>query len=397
MRIYFFSFWLFSITQIAQAVPLSFNEFDVRFTNPQCESQDAPSTHCSQAHLDSNLLRTDTPHFKILEWIADSATEEVFITSMSFSNAQIERELCKASVNRGVRVTVVLDTETDFGVANRLKKCTGGISPPNILERGNQGGLGIHHNKLIVVNPSRSTMKIGYSSANFSSFGTVLHHENWSFVTLPSDTYFAQVHVCLIEGLTHHSLSRKDFSSFLDGCRAEIPYEEEHDIKSFFVPADNKKALNALIEMVESSQTVKIAAHRFTLPILFTTLASKLAHGNNVQLIADDDLYWALKGKIIGGNSKDEAVRLRPLLEAGIDVKYINTNHKIRQFHHNKFIIADNAVFAGAGNFSAAAFSANFENFYLVKIPEVVDAYKLQYERLWSEGLSDAQMPVSPF
>ncbi len=42
-------------------------------------------------------------------------------------------------------------------------------------------------------------------------------------------------------------------------------------------------------------------------------------------------------------------------------------------------------VFNGAGNFTSAAFNKNFENFYYIEIPEVVDAYKKQYDLYYNQ------------
>ena len=48
------------------------------------------------------------------------------------------------------------------------------------------------------------------------------------------------------------------------------------------------------------------------------------------------------------------------------------------------------AVFCGAGNFTKAAFmmsgsTTNLENYYYITIPEVVEAFKAQYDYKWNK------------
>ena len=43
------------------------------------------------------------------------------------------------------------------------------------------------------------------------------------------------------------------------------------------------------------------------------------------------------------------------------------------------------ALHCGAGNFTEAAFSDNFENYYFITIPEVLEKFKKQYEYMWTK------------
>jgi hypothetical protein len=42
------------------------------------------------------------------------------------------------------------------------------------------------------------------------------------------------------------------------------------------------------------------------------------------------------------------------------------------------------AVHTGAGNFTKAAFTKNFENYYFITIPEVVAKFKKQYNHMFN-------------
>ena len=55
----------------------------------------------------------------------------------------------------------------------------------------------------------------------------------------------------------------------------------------------------------------------------------------------------------------------------------------------------EDAVFCGAGNLTGTGFSENWENYYYVTIPEVVEAYRAQYEHMWNDlATASADMPT---
>jgi hypothetical protein len=68
----------------------------------------------------------------------------------------------------------------------------------------------------------------------------------------------------------------------------------------------------------------------------------------------------------------------------------MQTNEAGRLLHHNKYIIfnfadGSGAVHAGAGNFTVAAFTKNFENYYFIKVPEIVSKFRKQYDYMYNE------------
>lgn len=269
-----------------------------------------------------------------------------------------------------------------------------------MLVRGNAGGIDLAHNKLFIVNPNSAKMRIAFSSGNLTS-GAVLHHENWHFITVKDSTYFAKVHRCLMKGMIEHGGTRAEFGNHLNSCRANITEPEESDIKAFFAPAEGAKALRLVKEKIESSYLIDIAAHRFSHAKIITSLSTKLLNfpETSVRMIADDDLYWVGLIGVVFSNDKNEHDRVQMLERQGMNVKYFETNHRDKLLHHNKFMIFNDrnkaSVFCGAGNFTTAAFSNNFENFYYIEIPEVVETFRVQYRRMWETMATDPRkMPT---
>ncbi len=392
--------------------------YEVVFTNPICKAYEYESpvvtnageyvyakpenVYCKKADVEFNGKRKDTPRAKILEIINDPKTKELFLTYLSFSEKEVAENLCQAIEQRDVKVTFIIDSKNEergegMEQLNRLKQCRSKTAEnaPVLLTRGNKGGIGFAHNKVIIQNPhDENQMKIVFSSGNMSS-GTLLHHENWHFVLVSAKSYFAQSHLCLMNGMLSHHEKASEFKSFMKECRNSIKFEEESDIKMYAVPGDGKEALDDIAIKGQKSDAIAVAAHRFSCPEIDDVLKLAMSENKSVRLVADDDIYWTgILKKQVGANTINEFFNVLALVREGMEVKYMQTNQDSKYLHHNKFLVFDNAVFTGAGNLTKSAFEKNFENFYMINIPEVVDAFKVQYEKMWKElATSYEQMP----
>ena len=412
-------------------VPLAYRSYDVRFTNPVCGTylydQPVPTADGSDELLqkpqnvfcDKNRdfgpasARPESPQYKLLEWTRSlSAGDELFLAYLSFSNYAVGDALCEAA-ERGVDVTFVLDSASSL--STKIEGCGG-----HVILRGHKGGIGYAHNKLFIVNPNGAGpgddnpdyMRMAFGSGNMSS-GTVLHHENWHFIEVARDTYFAEAHRCVIAAQLSDeaAASTTNYGAFLNDCRDEIAYPEETDIRAFFIPSgDDATAINALmLDAVRDADTVDIGAHRFGHPRLVWALRSRLQYDANFQarMVADDDLYWLrpLTGSSLqlGDNQQFEASNVATLAEAGdFEIRYLETNSEQHLLHHNKFLIfhglsgRPDAVLCGAANLTDTGFNTNFENIYYVEIPAVVTAFDQQFNRFWNGEKASPSEPHPP-
>jgi len=401
---------------------LAFDEYTVLFTNPVCRkyeygpNQEVLSnagerlTHkpenvfCSAADSAASAARDSSPQKKLIEWIRDPETKEIFFAYLSFSNKVVGAEICKAIQERNVKVTFVLDRETDLSAANTLLACQPGngdpSSKPRLELRGHDATIGYAHNKVFLFNPRSDKPRIVFSSGNLSS-GVVLHHENWHFVRVPGRTHFAKAHLCLMDGMLDHYRSKQEYGSFIKGCRDSAGIGEESDIKTFFVPGDGGRAGQHIQKGIREATSIGLAAHRFSYSLLRRELDARFSAGSppEVKLVVDDDIWWAGHGAARDEfpNTADEYGFVEQLKADGLQVRYMETNHAARYLHHNKFIVfktpTGEAAFAGAGNLTGTAFTDNFENFYWITIPSVVAAMKAQHEHLWSLATPEQNLP----
>jgi hypothetical protein len=393
---------------------LKFSEYQVLFTNPVCKEyrydQEVVSNagevleakprnvFCSQTDSAGSAARPESPQNKLITWIQDPTTTEIFFTYLSFSNSTVTKELCKAITERDVKVTFVIDSSSDRAKADQLLACQPQSGDPEraprLEMRGHEGGIGYAHNKLFLVNPGSDTVKLAFSSGNMSS-GVVLHHENWHFITVPADTYFAQAHLCMMEGELDHHTSKSEYKSFITSCKAAITAKEESDIKTFFAPAEGARASQVLLNGVKKATSIDIGAHRFSYTTLIKALKSRLTGSKppEMRIITDDDTYWVGQGDSVGDNQSFEYWNVQNLVDIGAEAKWMETNHEAHLLHHNKFLILNmpkssttkSAVFGGAGNLTGTAFNENWENFYYITIPSVVEQFRTQYEHMWND------------
>lgn len=387
--------------------------YEVRFTNPQCATykydgsvvsekgqslvEKPKNVYCKASDAAANINRPGSPSEKLLEWISQPKTTEIFMTYLSFSNVEITKALCQAMTTRNVKVTIVQDSQQDHARLDELKVC-GGANFVGLL-RGHVPGIDFAHNKVFIVNPNSRDLdeiQISFGSGNLTS-GIVLHHENWHFITTHRNTYFSQSHLCLMRAEIDHGSSGQDFQNAMKSCLALIPAVQEEDIQAFFVPGQGSQAWAAASEALARSTDVKLAAHRFSFNKMIAALSAKLQEGTGfkLKLLFDDDIYWVHQPNT--GNEKKQVV----LLESqGAKPHYLQTNHGSNLLHHNKFMVFNTpqgkAAFVGAGNFTGTAFTSNWENFYFVTIPSVVAQMDAQYDHLYDELSTPPQdMPTT--
>jgi hypothetical protein len=287
------------------------------------------------------------------------------------------------------------------------------------------------------------------------SSGVVIHHENWQFLDVARESYFAAAHRCLAQLQGDDSGTPDDtsddpayngseYTEKMAQCltTAEANFPKESDIEIFFMPNETHhfRLRKLVVDGIKNAAEVDIAAHRFGSAYsefngtpddetddvesdgFISDLANRLAASDNpvqMRMVGDDDIYWLKPyggdysdGDEVGSNMAFERKNVDRLHRAGGDgerfeIRYLETNHGEHRLHHNKWLIfrgmADkpDAMLCGAANLTGTGFgdpesnyAPNFENIYWIRIPAVVQQYTEQMNRFWGvPGMGDTQDP----
>lgn len=347
----------------------------------------------------------------------------VTMAYFSFSSSNMKRAMCDAAKNNKINITLYIDQSNKETVQSMLD-CSSRIKVVGIGRGPYMAVPDSHlfHMKIFIASTlpelaplselktelsekefksaSTATTYVVSSSGNMSGYGTSLHFDNWLFFNGPTSENVIQSNVCTLSSLKGLNADnrdrRKEFAKRYKACRDEIETEESPDLKFYAVPHDeiNPQPYDAYKSMIDRTESeLLVAIHRMTSKAVWSPWVSAKKRGVNVQVIMDDDTLRT--GKEYGGAAHDVKVMDvqadRGIRKAGIKTYYMETNAEGRpHLFHSKFFISDGRrLFQGAGNFSSAALNiyglGNYEQFYEIRVPEIVNAYKdawMEYKTL---------------
>ena len=374
----------------ASLVHAQFLEF--RPTHPVCATYPGKpvGAFCTRSDVSSSIQDPEGPAQSILREISHPQNKDITLATMTFSNRSVATALCQAEA-RGVEVQVLIDAEAEDAVAKEVQACGGAIVKVGGADnRRSRGDL--HHNKFLLIDRKSGDSTLVFSSANFSNPGLSINHETWSFVTAAPKSPFIQNHRCLVEALVNDSSSRRTFRSKLESC---LVSDESESIRSFFLPTMSAPLVQEIQEGLRNSKRIWLSSNRFSFVPIIQSF-EKRSSNKDSRAVFDDDLFWGgdPSREAYRGNQLD-AERIALLKKAGVTVRYMQTSFEAAQKMHSKFLVFDDKVIVGAGNFTSGGLQSNFENFYVIDDRRVVQEFASYFEALWrlSSSPEDIQQP----
>jgi phosphatidylserine/phosphatidylglycerophosphate/cardiolipin synthase-like enzyme len=342
----------------------------------------------------------------------DPEVKSLYLAYFSFSNKTVRKALCDAAIDRGVNITLYIDSSNvNHENVVALKNCSKKI---RVIGRGvgpfGTPGAHLQHAKIFLATSMEELKplhELSYSernklmndrihftssSANMSSNGTALHFENWLFFDAPLRNYIAQQNVCTFVAFSVEN-DRDTFANEYENCVNQINAKPMRNIKYMMVPANDTAPLTPLEAMEKVTYVQRellIGIHRLTSWPIFNLFVDAKENGADVRIIYDDDTLRA--GVKNGGNYLDmgshDVNSYRVLRDAGVKTYFMETNYEtFSHVFHNKFVVGDRKkLFQGAGNFTSTALNipskwnpsgfGNYEQFYYITVPEIADAYR---------------------
>ncbi|MCC7440746.1 MAG: hypothetical protein IT285_03875 [Bdellovibrionales bacterium] len=432
------------ISASAQAAPAPFAsgesagmKWEVRFNLPDCNHPgQAPGAWCDFTDSGAAVEKSGV-EAALREAMLAPTTKSVQMAYFSFSNKRVKKSICEAA-KVGKKVTIYIDQSSaaqlsnpEFQAADPNCDMTALRANLRVVPRG-KGPFGtegayLQHMKIFMASPlvnpkplhemsaaeasvaKETRTLVTSSSANMSSFGTNLHFENWLFLDAKTSDHLAQANYCVFKALEAAGMnaeSQMKIATTIRDCRARIASPERRDLKFFPVPHGNvnPKPYQALKTLLEGArEEVLVNIHRLTSSMVTRPMIRAIRNGAKFNMVMDDDTLRT--GKVDGGHGHDvgaEDVKShRDVRDAGGDVRFLETSAEggAAQLHHNKFMVVDNkTLFQGAGNFTSASLNisapGNCEQFYVITVPGIVQAYKRAHQEIWRRATPEANHPV---
>ncbi|MGE0173082.1 MAG: phospholipase D-like domain-containing protein [Oligoflexales bacterium] len=373
-------------------------KWDVRFNLPPCYHEgQAQGVWCTMEDYNKATEQSGIVE-KLKSWINAPEVTEVQLVYFSFSNTAVKKLLCEAAASKNLKATVYIHSQNmETENVQELAACHPNVK---VISRGTTFGAGyILHSKIFLAKTNTGRVYFTSSSANLSSFGTALHIENWLFFDAPANNRLAKENLCFFKALgqmpqtSNPDSDRTKFAQIFVGCRNQIADPARQDIVFYPVPhaniSDNPgKTLQKLIRNAQTS--VKVAIHRMTTSSVVSPLVQQAQQGRKVTVLFDDDTFRM--SKCDGGSALDVAAHdvrsYFDLRDGSVEVKFVGTNGDLPHLHHNKFVVIDGkTLFQGAGNFTSTSLNTfglgNIEHFYVIKAPEIVQAYDKAWDYLY--------------
>lgn len=354
-----------------------------------------------------------------IDLAVNPATAKIFVAYFSFSNKPIFKKLCERAA-AGVPIEFFLDSSYRSNqLAQDLIACG---TQNNVrfhfigkMDVSNPGGIiwRLHHNKFMIIDTGVATepVKINFSSGNLSAYGTSLHFDHWVTVTADRTSNIYQTHRCVIssmlkaidpdgDGINNDEDDPEAYRKSLDVCLKAISslrVEEaiaKETIAPLFSPNPKNEIANALvaeIKKLKKGRAIRGAIQHFTHTAIARALSDACQRGVDVKMVMDDD--------VLSGESEVPGVKEfynSYLANTCINVRFMETNSPAFQMMHNKFLIlGETRVFAGAGHFTYSAMTKNYENFYLMQTPSIVQQYDGMFYSMWNISLDEKQALAS--
>lgn len=167
------------------------------------------------------------------------------------------------------------------------------------------------------------------------------------------------------------------------------------------MPSDSRRFLSALGFFAGRASTMRVVTQGFNSPDISAAIRLALREGVSVQILLDDDMYWAnlYPNKSYMNEQYEYREYLAPLIMAGAEVRYVVTNHNdnIGNFQHAKGVSfstnTSSVALLGSANLTGSAFADNLETMVYVR-GKVAKEFDEWFDTLWQRSVEHSQMPL---
>lgn len=329
--------------------------------------------------------------------LSKAPIQNLAIAYFAIEDERLINSICRAmEVSPTMQLNVIVRSDAFMPPLEKLTRCAkaAGAKEPTIFYRGHTSKevRAFHYKILMVEYLAGGDATIVVGSGNLAG-GLRGFFDNWNIVTATPQSDFARAHRCLLDqAMASNPSTQKALVDSQSKCFGTNKVGTFNDKRVVYVlPAHANSLLQAISAVTNGADTIDVGMQGVGNKRILNILKRALNNGSKVRLIVDDDLYWAGQCKCDGKfNSYSEYVNwLAPLIVNGAEVRYMQTNHHYpgQNLFHHKVLIARKAsgsfVLTGAANFTASAFSTNYENNYIFG-GAVARLYEAWFDDYWA-------------
>lgn len=381
-------------------------------TFAECKNKGHRSTWCTYNYF-QDKKKTEQFLNKILPEKDSLDFDDFFIASFSIGDRSFSEFICERYLHKQ-EITLVIDAgAVESELEEKLAKACPGKSgiAKNILKLGGGGKASewnIQHVKFWTFKNKKTGMYTLIFGTGNATSGSFTHTFNsWISLVTSANTGIFKQHACLKGSLIaaakvftegkSKELSKSAFVDEMRRCRKENnigTFEQslrEEGIAAMFPPMPEDavdKRIVRVVDDLKAGQELLGASQYFTSRDLGSALTRAVKRGVKVRIVLEDDNLHD-ESPYMNSSKRSAEFYKRSLKQSGADFRFVETNEKIHQVMHQKFLIAGGLIITGSGQFSFAAQTSNYENFYFINNEKIIREYKLIFEKLWKAGYKD--------
>lgn len=140
--------------------------------------------------------------------------------------------------------------------------------------------------------------------------------------------------------------------------------------------SDGDRVADRIIAALNHSQkSIDIAIYDLTQPDIASALVDAHQRGVEIKIVADER------------QSKEPHSEISFLRSLGLNIRLSRGYKGNRSIMHNKFAVFDGKLAeTGSFNWTTSADGYNYENAIFIADPDVVERYRSEFERIWSQA-----------
>lgn len=269
-------------------------------------------------------------------------------------------------------------------------------------------GLNILHAKVKLFELDDGTF-VSFSGSGNTNKSFYANLEDWQVINGEINSSQGIRFYCLFDALSETAGLTYTPVGFFDrlnkqclSTRNVVSANSLGDIGIGILPSDSTWFRGRVVSSLEDASRIYIVAQFFDDPEFLLPITEKI---RNVEMIMDDDWYWALEGAQASSivSILDVEAFQKHYDEGTLDISFLLTNHheesRMKNTNHLRYVITEKSdgeleVFTGGAHYKKGSLELNYEAQFVISDQEIAEQYLTHFHRLKLRAVGPSQMPA---